>query len=122
MIHLTYWAWLLKYRLQDDQTIILFHSFEVCVENPFDFCPELTRNLVDENGEKNWYLFNDFLVKQVAESEVLDFTPNWKSPVMLIYQKRVDIPPFDVDEWKSRLDTSILYRDHFSAGYVDCLN
>ena len=57
-------------------------------------------------------------MKQVAKSEVLDFTPNWKSPVMLIYQKRLDLPPFDVDEWKSRLDTSILYRDHFSAGYI----
>lgn len=65
---------------------------------------------------KNWYLFNDFLVKQVSESEVLNFTHRWKSPVMLVYQKKLDLPPFDVEDWRSRLDTSILYRDHFAAG------
>lgn len=73
---------------------------------------------IEEDGQKNWYLFNDFLVKQVPEKEVLDFTLKWKQPVLLAYQKRENLPPFDREEWKKQLDTSILYRDHFSAGYV----
>lgn len=71
---------------------------------------------IDESGKKTWYLFNDFLVKQVTEKEVLNFVHPWKSPVMLVYHQRVDLPPFDVNAWKAKFDTSILYKDHFAAG------
>lgn len=74
---------------------------------------------------KQWHLFNDFLVKPVSRSEALNFTYSWKTPVVVMYQK-IDTSnttttttthhSFDVEKWRSELDTSILYRDHFAAG------
>ena len=36
--------------------------------------------------ESQWHLFNDFVVAPVDQREALDFAPNWKTPVVLIYQ------------------------------------
>lgn len=67
--------------------------------------------------EGQWHLFNDFLVKPVSEAEALEVT-SWKTPVVLLYQrKEEEAPPFDYNAWINSLDTSILYRDHFAAGF-----
>lgn len=67
---------------------------------------------------KQWHLFNDFLVKPVPQSEALDFSYSWKTPVVVLYQHVPKTPraPFNFDKWRSELDTSILYRDHFAPG------
>lgn len=68
----------------------------------------------------HWYLFNDFLVKAINESEVLDFSSDWKTPAILLYQKAArnasQSVKFDYESWKSKLDTEILYKDYFAAG------
>ncbi|CAN6606610.1 Pan2p-PAN3 deadenylation complex catalytic subunit Pan2p [Trichomonascus vanleenenianus] len=62
-----------------------------------------------------WYLFNDFLVKQISEEEALDFSMPWKTPVLLLYQKDTKTS-FDYESWKQHMDTSLLYEDRFIAG------
>jgi len=38
-----------------------------------------------ENGsESPWFLFNDFVVQNVSEEEVLSFPGNWKARFMLV--------------------------------------
>lgn len=32
----------------------------------------------NEERPDSWYTFNDFVVQEVDESEVLDFSPDWK--------------------------------------------
>lgn len=66
-----------------------------------------------------WYLFNDFLVKEIPEVEALDFSRHWKTPVTLIYEAVDDTPgwaEFDYEGWKSQMDTSLLYHDVLTAG------
>lgn len=69
---------------------------------------------------KRWHLFNDFLVKPVPTSEALNFSYSWKCPVILTYQRvhedNSSKTVFNVEKWKSELDTSILYHDHFASG------
>ncbi|KAK9457055.1 ubiquitin carboxyl-terminal hydrolase-domain-containing protein [Dipodascopsis uninucleata] len=65
-----------------------------------------------ENGIKEWYLFNDFLVKPFPESEALRFDYTWKTPVVVIYQScDAKATVFD-DSWKNHLDTSLLYSEN----------
>ncbi|ANB14502.1 Pan2p [Sugiyamaella lignohabitans] len=67
--------------------------------------------------DEAWYLFNDFLVKQIPEKDALDFSLAWKTPVLLVYQLANEMPKeFDYGSWKQTLDTSILYKDFFTAG------
>jgi PAB-dependent poly(A)-specific ribonuclease subunit 2 len=70
--------------------------------------------IVKING--NWYLFNDFLVKEIGEEEALDFSMPWKTPIILLYEQFLPDVEFDYSSWIERLDTSILFRDHFIAG------
>lgn len=58
-----------------------------------------------------WYLFNDFLVKQIEEEDALDFSLPWKQLVLLVYQES-DIPEFHYAD-ASRLNTDLLYVDNF---------
>lgn len=41
-------------------------------------------------GDGNWYLFNDFLVRQVSDHEAIQFKSKWKSPAILQFS-RIDI-------------------------------
>jgi PAB-dependent poly(A)-specific ribonuclease subunit 2 len=58
----------------------------------------------------NWHLFNDFLVRPIAEEEALTFNTNWKLPSVIAYQIKDASNQID-DSWKQSLDTSILYID-----------
>lgn len=66
-------------------------------------------------GESNWHLFNDFLVRPVSKDEALDFTPKWKMPSVLVFQLKSDRSIID-NSWKSHIDTLLLYADcHYLA-------
>lgn len=74
--------------------------------------------------EQKWYLFNDFLVIEVSDTEVFDLTPLWKRPIMVLYQKQESsLQAFDVATFATipQLDTTILYRDHFAGGRRESL-
>ncbi|CAG8530129.1 26363_t:CDS:10, partial [Racocetra persica] len=78
--------------------------------------PHLTNLLVPNNelepGSKGpWYLFNDFLVRNVTEQEVFNFQGLWKTPVVLYYS-RIDITDLiDISALPSEIDKSILFKD-----------
>lgn len=73
----------------------------------------VTYSKIKENGVDKWYLFNDFLVTEINESEVLDHSHWWKKPVVMIY-KEVNIGnEFKPKIYMDNLDKSILYKDCF---------
>ncbi|KAI9283728.1 ubiquitin carboxyl-terminal hydrolase-domain-containing protein [Umbelopsis sp. AD052] len=65
-----------------------------------------------EGSEKSpWYLFNDFLVKNIEADEVFSFKGSWKIPSILQYT-RVDLDQLlDLSKLPSHVDLSILFRD-----------
>ncbi|KAK4199754.1 putative PAB-dependent poly(A)-specific ribonuclease subunit PAN2 [Triangularia verruculosa] len=60
--------------------------------------------------ESKWHLFNDFSVRRVSSAEALTFNAAWKLPSVLMYQIK-QANNRSNSEWKTRLDTSILYKD-----------
>lgn len=70
----------------------------------------------DVNDPGEWYLFNDFLVREVSENEVLDVSPWWKKPVVVIYKEVGIGNKFKPNIYMNNLNTSILYRDQFVEG------
>ncbi|CAG8494661.1 13748_t:CDS:10 [Funneliformis mosseae] len=76
--------------------------------------PHLVACVKDESestSKSPWYLFNDFLVKNVTEQEVFNFQGIWKTPVVLYYS-RVDISDLmDTSALPSKIDKSILFKD-----------
>ena len=62
----------------------------------------------DPQAGSQWHLFNDFLVAPVDQQEALDFSPPWKTPVMLTYQVQHARNTID-DSWKETLDINPLY-------------
>ena len=60
--------------------------------------------------EKNWHLFNDFLVRKVSKEDALRFNPMWKVPAVVAYQISSASHLVD-DTWKDSLDTTLLYYD-----------
>ncbi|ODV88230.1 hypothetical protein CANARDRAFT_26383 [[Candida] arabinofermentans NRRL YB-2248] len=75
----------------------------------------------DNNNTSNsqWYLFNDFLVTKISEEEVLNLTHWWKRPVVVVYRSTEAESSFNYEDWKTTIDDSILYRDHFAKGTRD---
>ncbi|CAL8113910.1 unnamed protein product [Orchesella dallaii] len=41
-----------------------------------------------ENNKSGWFLFNDFCVREVAESEAYSFNPKWKIPAVIFYRMK----------------------------------
>lgn len=68
------------------------------------------------NDPGKWYLFNDFLVREVPEEEVLDVSPWWKKPVVVIYKEVGVGDEFKPKIYMNNLNTSILYKDCFIEG------
>ncbi|KAF2453731.1 PAB-dependent poly(A)-specific ribonuclease subunit PAN2 [Lineolata rhizophorae] len=58
--------------------------------------------------QSEWYLFNDFLVRQTSPEEALRFDATWKLPSILTYQMKSARHNID-NSWKQHLDTSLLY-------------
>lgn len=65
--------------------------------------------------EPEWHLFNDFLVRQTSPGEALTFNTNWKTPSVVLFQLKSFNNKIDT-EWKSRIDTSVLYIDDGKQG------
>ncbi|KAG7286596.1 poly(A)-specific ribonuclease [Staphylotrichum longicolle] len=61
-------------------------------------------------GESKWHLFNDFSVRPVSTAEALTFNAAWKMPAVLLFQTKAANNKSNMD-WKTKLDTSILYKD-----------
>ncbi|KAK6463024.1 ubiquitin carboxyl-terminal hydrolase-domain-containing protein [Scheffersomyces coipomensis] len=74
---------------------------------------------IKTNGK--WYLFNDFLVMPIPESEVFDLSSNWKKPIMLLYNSsEIASNKFEYFHTETfskipSLNSTILYRDHFAG-------
>ncbi|ODV97320.1 hypothetical protein PACTADRAFT_66279 [Pachysolen tannophilus NRRL Y-2460] len=87
-------------------------------ENNFVSFIKITENdEKDGDTKQGWYLFNDFLVMPIPEEEVFNLNYWWKKPVILLYRSQESAShAFDFSSWKSHMDDSILYRDHFANG------
>ncbi|KAL9932023.1 hypothetical protein V8E36_009084 [Tilletia maclaganii] len=63
-----------------------------------------------KRGKKGpWYLFNDFLVRNISENEALSFPNTWKVPAVLLFE-RSDLP-YDLSSLITEPDPSILFQD-----------
>jgi PAB-dependent poly(A)-specific ribonuclease subunit 2 len=60
--------------------------------------------------EESWYLFNDFLVRQIPEEEVLGFSGPWKVPAVLIWE-RIDRKVIDLEALTQQADSALLTKD-----------
>ncbi|KAH7032044.1 ubiquitin carboxyl-terminal hydrolase-domain-containing protein [Linnemannia elongata] len=74
--------------------------------------PEITE-------QSPWYIFNDFLVKNVQEGEISQFPNSWKIPSILYYTKINNGPPPMIAETPEGPDTSILHMDLSISKYRD---
>ncbi|KZT11602.1 cysteine proteinase [Laetiporus sulphureus 93-53] len=73
--------------------------------------PEMEYPVHPEMEEGPWYIFNDFVVRNISEEEALSFPSNWKVPAIL-YLERVDLcPNLDFSDLPQTIDESILCRD-----------
>lgn len=64
-----------------------------------------------------WFLFNDFLVMKIPEKEVFNLSYWWKTPVILLYRnEKSDAENVVLSQYRDRLNTSVLYKDHFAEG------
>lgn len=63
-----------------------------------------------------WYLFNDFLVMEVSEEEVLNVSHWWKKPVTMVYKEFGIGDEFKPEIFKAHLNTSILYKNKLLQG------
>jgi PAB-dependent poly(A)-specific ribonuclease subunit 2 len=62
----------------------------------------------EPTAENSWYLFNDFLVRQVPTKDALSFNSSWKMPSILTFQTSTGRHSID-DTWLDSLDTTLLY-------------
>ncbi|CBQ69014.1 related to PAN2-component of Pab1p-stimulated poly(A) ribonuclease [Sporisorium reilianum SRZ2] len=68
-----------------------------------------------------WYLFNDFLVRNVSEAEALGFQNTWKMPSVLMWE-REDVEPLCIQtlrQGRTSIDPTILCRDFNIAANRD---
>ncbi|PHH66549.1 hypothetical protein CDD81_7024 [Ophiocordyceps australis] len=61
-------------------------------------------------SQSQWHLFNDFLVRPISTEDALAFNISWKVPSVVAFQMKEANNKIN-DDWKLKLDTSILYRD-----------
>ncbi|CUM65657.1 uncharacterized protein PRCAT00003305001 [Priceomyces carsonii] len=80
-------------------------------------------SFVKINGQ--WFLFNDFLVMPILDSEVFNLLYPWKKPIIILYSD-IDHPLnqcfdyFTNNRFKSvGIDDQILYKDHFAGSIRD---
>lgn len=57
----------------------------------------------------DWYLFNDFLVRQIPEDQALRFDPAWKLPSIIAYEFKSERQRID-HSWQDHLDPTILFQ------------
>ncbi|KAK9461603.1 ubiquitin carboxyl-terminal hydrolase-domain-containing protein [Lipomyces oligophaga] len=62
----------------------------------------------NNEGVREWYLFNDFLVTPFPAIEALKFDYTWKSPVMVVYINSESANLAYDQTWRQMLETSLL--------------
>ncbi|GAB5593792.1 poly(A)-specific ribonuclease [Umbelopsis nana] len=66
---------------------------------------------LEPQAKSPWYLFNDFLVKNIEAEEVFSFKGSWKIPSILQYT-RLDLDQLlDLSKLPSQVDLSILFKN-----------
>ncbi|OCH89095.1 PAB-dependent poly-A-specific ribonuclease subunit PAN2 [Obba rivulosa] len=58
-----------------------------------------------------WFIFNDFVVRNISEQEALSFPGNWKVPAVLYFERRKPQAQLDFTGLPDNIDESILCRD-----------
>lgn len=70
---------------------------------------------VTEEGEAQWIMFNDFLVRPVKEEEVFSFADTWKVPAIIMFERRDSASLLDYNRLPKQLDHEVLFKDHNMA-------
>jgi hypothetical protein len=70
----------------------------------------------DLSVPEGWFIFNDFLVRQVDEKEVLAF-PEWKLPAVIVFE-REDDSSLRTQSLPDQLNQSVLLKDVSLARYA----
>lgn len=65
----------------------------------------------DGDDEPHWVLFNDFLVRPVAESEVFSFVDMWKVPAVIVLQRRDAEQVLNLAKLPSQIKPDVLFKD-----------
>ncbi|KAK0458455.1 ubiquitin carboxyl-terminal hydrolase-domain-containing protein [Desarmillaria tabescens] len=65
----------------------------------------------EQGLDSPWYLFNDFVVRNVSEEEALSFPNKWKVPAVLHFEREDMRDAIDFSELPFTSDDSILSRD-----------
>ncbi|KAI8137725.1 ubiquitin carboxyl-terminal hydrolase-domain-containing protein [Fennellomyces sp. T-0311] len=71
----------------------------------------IPKDELEETASSQWYLFNDFLVRNIREEEVLSFKGKWKNPAMLQYKRIDSDEQLDLGVLQDKVDCSILFQD-----------
>ena len=56
-------------------------------------------------------MFNDFSVYPISREEALDFSPTWKMPAIICFQRKAENNIID-NSWREHLDTTILHFEY----------
>ncbi|CDO94917.1 unnamed protein product [Kluyveromyces dobzhanskii CBS 2104] len=72
--------------------------------------------LDQKSQEYKWYMFNDFLVEEIDESEALNISYWWKTPEIVVYSDAEEVRKPFIPVSQLKVDSGILYRDYFSEG------
>ncbi|KAK7208564.1 PAB-dependent poly(A)-specific ribonuclease subunit PAN2 [Myxozyma melibiosi] len=82
-------------------------AFEVSFGQSDNHTVSLIR-IPQEDGTRQWYLFNDFLVTPFPAAEALKFDYVWKTPTVVSYQSCREPNLKYYDLWKQHMDVSLL--------------
>lgn len=66
---------------------------------------------VEDPSHNSWYIFNDFVVQNISEEEVLSFPDRWKIPAIVYLTRRGMEESLDVSGLPGGIDPSIVSRD-----------
>jgi len=61
--------------------------------------------------QSRWHLFNDFSVYPISRDEALDFSPTWKMPSVICFQRKAEGNIFE-NSWREHMDTSLLHYEY----------
>ncbi|KAF9521074.1 hypothetical protein BS47DRAFT_1404191 [Hydnum rufescens UP504] len=80
---------------------------------------KLSSPSIDETPSSPWYIFNDFVVRNIPEEEALSFPGKWKVPCV-VYLERIDMMnQLDFSALPQELDPAILGQRISMATHVD---
>ncbi|KAE9386325.1 PAB-dependent poly(A)-specific ribonuclease subunit PAN2 [Gymnopus androsaceus JB14] len=65
----------------------------------------------EDEGVSPWYIFNDFVVRNVSEQEALSFPGRWKIPAILHFERVDRKDCLDFSQLPDTIDPSILCRE-----------